>query len=179
VNRHEELEALFVRHGYTEFRWVQPGNIATGLWVRLKCMFGCPGYARNAACPPNVPGVAECRQFFDEYTLAAIFRFEKTLADPEERNAWSREVNEALLKLERDVFLLDYPKAFLLFMDSCGICAECAGQRVECLDPASARPTPEAMAVDVFTTVRRCGFPIAVVQDYDKPMNRYAILLID
>ena len=179
MNKYEELEALFARHGLTEFRWVQPGNIATGQWVRLKCMFGCGGYGRNASCPPNVPSVAECRQFFDEYTLAAIFRFEKTMADPAERHAWSAEVNEALLALERDVFLLDYPKTFLLFMDSCGVCEECAGRREECRAPSSARPTPEAMAVDVFTTVRRCGLPIEVVKDYDRPMNRYAMLLID
>lgn len=179
MNRHEELEEVFTRHGLTEFRWVQPGNIATGQWVRLKCMFGCGAYGRNASCPPNVPSVAECRQFFDEYTLAAIFRFEKTVTDPAERHAWSADVNQALLKLERDVFLLDYPKTFLLFMDSCGVCEECAGRREECREPSSARPTPEAMAVDVFTTVRRCGLPIEVVKDFDRPMNRYAMLLID
>ncbi len=179
MNKYEELEALFAKHGLAEFRWVQPGNIATGQWVRMKCTYGCPGYGQNACCPPNVPAVAECRQFFDEYTLAAIFHFQKTLADPEERHAWSAGINQALLKLERDVFLLDYPKAFLLFMDSCGLCEECPGRREECQNTYSARPTPEALAVDVFTTVRRCGLPIEVVKDYDQPMNRYAILLID
>jgi hypothetical protein len=35
------------------------------------------------------------------------------------------------------------------------------------------------MAVDVFTTVRKLGYPIQVLQDYDQAMNRYAFLLIE
>jgi len=35
------------------------------------------------------------------------------------------------------------------------------------------------MAVDVFSTARRCGYPIQVLTDYDQPMNRYALLLIE
>jgi hypothetical protein len=35
------------------------------------------------------------------------------------------------------------------------------------------------MAMDVFRTVRRYGFPIEVLSDYAQPMNRYALLLIE
>jgi hypothetical protein len=41
------------------------------------------------------------------------------------------------------------------------------------------RPTPDALAVDVFSTVRKLGYPIEVLSDYDQEMNRYAFLLID
>jgi hypothetical protein len=34
------------------------------------------------------------------------------------------------------------------------------------------------MAVDVFATVRKIGFPVEVLSDYDQPMNRYAMLLV-
>ncbi len=39
--------------------------------------------------------------------------------------------------------------------------------------------TPEAMAVDVFSTVRRLDFPMEVLSDYSQPMNRYAFLMIE
>jgi len=84
-----------------------------------------------------------------------------------------------LLKLERAVFLAGYHKAFLLFMDTCSLCAACPGVRGECKNPASARPSPEAMAVDVFATVRQYDYPIEVLSDYSQTMNRYAFLLIE
>ena len=173
------LESLFARHGYSDFKWIDPADIVVAQWVRMKCTFGCGEYGRNACCPPNVPSVPECRQFFSEYRAAVVFHFEKAVDQPEDRHSWSKEVNQALLKLERDVFLAGHQKAFLLFMDSCHLCADCSGARAECKSPRLARPAPEALAVDVFSTVRHYGYPIAVLADYSQPMNRYAFLLID
>jgi len=174
-----EMEELFGEQGYRDFRWIDPRRIVVAQWVRMKCQFGCREYGRNASCPPNVPSVAECARFFGEYRKAAILHFPMALENPEDRHAWSREVNRKLLGLERAVFLKGHPRAFLLFMDSCGFCQQCAGSRQECKEPRSARPTPEAMAVDVFSTVRKVGFPIGVLPGYQETMNRYALLLVE
>ncbi len=173
-----ELEDLIARHGFEDFRWIKPKDIIVAEWVRMKCLFGCPSYGRIAACPPNLPTVSECRRFFDEYSAAVVFHFEKKVDKPEDRHPWSKGVNQELLKLERAVFLAGYPKAFLLFMDSCPLCADCSGARAECKNPRSARPSPEGMAVDVFSTVTPLGYPIAVLSEYSQPMHRYAFLLI-
>ena len=93
------LESLFARHGYTDFKWIDPADIVVAQWVRLKCTFGCAEYGRNACCPPNVPSVPECRQFFSEYRTAVVFHFEKAVEKPEDRHSWSKEVNQSLLKL--------------------------------------------------------------------------------
>jgi predicted metal-binding protein len=175
----KQLQALFEKHGYTDWKWIDPADIVVAQWVRMKCMFGCGEYGRNASCPPNTPSVPECRQFFDDYDTAAIFHFQQTFEKPEDRHAWTKKVNEELVSLERETFLSGYPKAFLLFMDSCGLCDECAGKREGCKNPRKARPTPEGMAVDVYTTVRQYGFPIQVLADYSQAMNRYAFLLIE
>ncbi len=179
MSDNQALEALFAKHGYTDFRWIDPKKIVVAQWVRMKCMFGCGEFGRNAACPPNVPSVPECRQFFEGYTRAAVFHFAKTVDAPEDRHEWTRGVNAGLVALERAVFLAGHQKAFLLAMDSCGLCEECAGVREECKVPRSARPTPEGMAVDVFSTVRRIGYPIEVLTDYRQAMNRYAFLMIE
>jgi len=101
------------------------------------------------------------------------------VAKPEDRRVWARAINERLLALEREVFLAGYQKAFLLFMDSCHLCGECEKTRAECKNPKSARPAPEALAVDVFATVRGCGYPIEVLSEYSQTMNRYAFLLVE
>jgi predicted metal-binding protein len=173
------LEALFMKYGHKDFKWIKPADIVVSQWVRMKCMFGCSDYSRNASCPPNTPSVAECRQFFNEYNTVVVFHFPKALDKPEDRGAWSRKVNQSLLKLEREVFLLGYQKAFLLFMDCCRICNNCPGKKAECKSPENARPSAEAMAIDVFSTVRKYELPITVLSDYSQPMNRYAFLFIE
>jgi predicted metal-binding protein len=80
--------------------------------------------------------------------------------------------------VEREVFLAGYEKAFLLFMDECRICSKCTGSRINCKNLELARPCPEGLGVDVFTTVRAFGYPIEVLTDYQQEMNRYAFLLV-
>ena len=176
--KRRELDALFHKHGYRDFKWIDPQRIVVSQWVRLKCMYGCGEFGQNAACPPNTPSVAECERFFRKYTDAVIFHFEKKVDKPEDRHAWSREVNVGLFKLEREVFLSGYERAFLLFMDSCNICATCSVERGTCIEPKIARPSPEAMAMDVYSTVRGVGYPIEPLTDYSQAMNRYAFLMV-
>ena len=174
-----QLEHLFQEHGYTAFKWIDPKKIIVSQWVRMKCTFGCKEYGKSCCCPPNVPSVAECQRFFQEYHSAVIFRFAKKVEKPEDRHRWSNEVNSKLSQLERSVFLSGFERTFLLFMATCGICSECAGKRDECKNPQLARPALESLAVDVFSTVRQFGFPIEVRTDYSQEMNRYALLLIE
>ncbi len=176
--KRKTLDAIFKKKGYNDYKWIHPQKIIVAQWVRMKCKFGCTEYGRGGACPPNTPSVAECEQFFSEYSDATILHFDGTMNKPEDRHAWSHKINAELVKLERKVFLAGYERAFLLSMDSCGFCKECTGDRQTCKEPRMARPTPEAMAVDVYSTVRQYGFPINVRTDYDQKMNRYAFLMV-
>lgn len=174
----EQLEQLFQQHGFSNFKWIDPQKIIVAQWVRMKCMYGCGNYGQNASCPPNVPSVSECERFFKEYSEAVIFHFEKKVDKPEDRHDWSKKINSRLSKLERETFINGNQRAFMLFMDSCSLCEECAGNRDECKLPRTARPSPESMAVDVFSTVRQFGFHIEVCKDYDQAMNRYAFFMV-
>jgi predicted metal-binding protein len=175
---HDAIEALLTRHGVPDFRWLHPSDIATAHWVRMKCVHGCPEFGHRACCPPNTPPVAECRAWLDEYQHALILHFARRVERPELRHAWTREVNTALLALEREVFLAGHPKAFLLYLDSCNLCEDCAPRRAGCKEPMRMRPSPEAMAIDVFGTARKAGLPIQVLRATDEEMNRYAFLLV-
>jgi predicted metal-binding protein len=157
---------------------MDPKRIIVRQWVRMKCTFGCEEYGHSGSCPPNTPSVAECERFFKEYNDAVVFHFRKAMDRPEDRHAWTRKVNRGLLELEREVFLSGQERTFLLFMDSCFLCKECAEQREGCLNPKLSRPAPEAMAVDVFSTVRALGFPIEVKTDDSQAMDRYAFLMV-
>ena len=176
--KRREVEKLIRSFGFQDFRWADPRRFVVAEWVRMKCLFGCPEYGRTASCPPQVPEVDACRRFFRDYRQAVVFHFQKRVAKPQDRFSWTRSVNRELLKLEREVFLRGAEKAFLLFLDSCNLCPECSSQRQTCKLPKMARPTPDALAMDVYSTVRRLGYPFQVLSDTSQTMNRYAFLLI-
>ena len=173
------LQKMFNDNGFSNYRWIDPTEIVVAQWVRLKCMYGCDSYGRNASCPPNTPAVADCRTFFQEFRLGVVFHFAKCLDDPEERHAWLREINRALYELERQVFLSGYQKAFMLFMDNCKLCRDCANTRAACRNKKLARPSAEGMGVDVFATVAKFGYQVELLDKYDQEMERFAFLMIE
>ena len=67
----------------------------------------------------------------------------------------------------------------MTYIDSCSLCDECGVTKERCKNPRQSRPGPEAMAVDVFGTVAKVGYPIEVLTDPKQSMNRYAILMVD
>lgn len=174
----KQVDDVLHSNGYTDYKWIDPQEIRVAQWVRLKCMFGCGEYGRGGTCPPNTPSVADCERFFKEYGNAVVLHFEGQMEKPEDRHAWSAKINAKLVKLERAVFLAGFERAFLLFMDSCGFCPTCTGRRETCEQPRLARPSPEAMAVDVYSTVRHFGFAVDVRTGYHQKMDRYAFLMV-
>ncbi len=179
MDTREKIEELVKKHKVKDFKWMDPHKFVVEQWVRMKCLFGCDEYGKTATCPPNVPSIPECEKFFCEYTSALVIHYEKSVDRPEDRHAWTKTINSRLLELEREVFISGCRKAFLLFLDSCTFCDGCPGKLEKCKDPKKARPTPEALGVDVYATVRQIGYPIEVLSDYSQTMNRYAFLLIE
>lgn len=175
----EKLEELFRQYEFADFKWINTKDIVVSQWVRFRCMYGCSDYGKCATCPPNTPSIAECREMISEYSDAVVFHFEKAVEKPEERKDWSKKTILKLLELEREVFLSGYHKTLLLPFDNCGLCKKCGGTRIDCKNPKMVRPGADALGIDVFTTVRKIGYPIQVLKNYDEAMNRYAFLLVD
>jgi predicted metal-binding protein len=82
--------------------------------------------------------------------------------------------------LEREVFLADYPKAFVFPPGGpCRVCASCSANRSACKNPDAARPSLEAFAVDVYSTARKAGYQIHVLKEFHEQMNRFGLLLVE
>jgi predicted metal-binding protein len=108
-----------------------------------------------------------------------IFHFQKKLENAKEYRSWSQSISPKLLKLEREVFLSGYYKAFLISFDACNNCEECIGSRQECRNKKAARPGADALCVDVYATARKAGYHIEVLKNYTDSMDRYAFLMIE
>ena len=179
MQNQKRLEDLFIDNGFDDYQWIKGKDIKVSQWVRFKCMYGCNSYGKSSTCPPNVPTVNECERFFSEYSSAIIFHFNVKFEDSEQLKPWCKTINNKLAKLERDVFLAGFYKTFVLYVDECNICSTCTAERSECKNKKIARPCTEALAIDIYETVRNIGYPIQVLTDSKEEMNRYAILLIE
>jgi predicted metal-binding protein len=145
---------------------VDPSEVVTAEWVRLKCQFGCGGYGRSLTCPPHSPAPDRTRRVLNEYRTAYLIWWG-------ERHPGREELGE----IEREVFLAGFYKALLLASGPCHVCDPCPLE-YPCLHPRAARPSMEACGIDVYETAHRAGFPLRVVTSREDTPNFYSLLLV-
>ena len=151
---------------------IDPGSVVTAEWVRMKCQFGCPGFGMTLCCPPRAPTPDITRKVIDSYQKAILFhrRFKKG-----ER---SKLLNEIVVRLEIEIFLDGYYKAWSMGSGPCRLCKEC-DLTGPCKHGYEARPSMEACGIDVFKTARDNGFPIEVVRTHEEERNSYGLILVE
>ncbi len=150
-----------------DFASVDPGDVVTARWVRMKCTYGCGGYGGCLTCPPHSPTPSETREMLDEYETAYLIWWGDS---PPGRSV--------LAEIERDVFLAGHYKAFTFATGPCRLCDPCPLEP-PCRHPHQARPSMEACGIDVYSTAHRAGFPLRVVTSHEDTPNFYSLLLVD
>jgi len=156
-------------------RIISPADVETAAWVRLKCKFGCDGYGQTLVCPPYTPTPQQMREVLDSYKRAVLMHFEnKTKVKSTED-----EIKTTVVELERDFFLRGAWKVLGLGAGSCSLCKECNLKEQLCRHAEQARPAMEACGIDVFSTVKKVGFPIEVVRTRGQCPNYYGLILVD
>ncbi len=146
---------------------VSPASVVTAPWVYYKCQYGCGGYGKCLTCPPYSPRPGDTRTLLDSYRKAILVHCGEEWHD----------VKGLVAKLEREMFLAGYYKAFAMGAGPCHLCKECNLEN--CEHPEVARPSMEACGIDVFATARGNGFKIEVVTDRDCEDNYYGLVLAE
>jgi predicted metal-binding protein len=151
---------------------IDPGSVVTAEWVRMKCQFGCPGYGISLCCPPRTPPPEVTRKVVDSYEKAILLhrRLKK-----EQR---SKVLNETIARLEIEIFLDGYYKAWSMGSGPCRLCKEC-DLTGPCKHGYEARPSMEACGIDVYKTARDNGFSIEVVRTHDEERNVFGLILVE
>ena len=145
--------------------------------VRMKCRIPrCPSYGRAGNCPPHVPRTEEVRAALSNYRFAVLFKLEgratiRTHDLEEAKQAVRRQhadVTDIAAKLESLAFNRGYYLAMGLGAGSClhSLCADEPCGLLEtgvCRHQDRARPSMEALGIDVFAIARRVGWPLVTV----------------
>lgn len=151
---------------------IDPRSIVTAEWVRMKCQFGCPGFGTSLCCPPHTPTPDVTRKVIDSYEKAILLH--RRLKKGER----SKGFNETVVRLEIEIFLDGYYKAWSMGSGPCRLCKECDPNGF-CKHGYESRPSMEACGIDVFKTARNNGFPIEVVRTHEEERNIYGVILVE
>jgi predicted metal-binding protein len=167
--------------GASDAKIIEVASIKTGAWTRWKCQFGCPNYGHKHCCPPNVPTYRETREFLKEYKHGLLVQFTYKLTAADLKNYAQRDVQignetlKVLLQLEKAAFLENYYKAFALKGGTCHLCETCGEF---CNHPTQARPSMEAVGIDVFAFAADNGYKIEVMQGAEQELKIYCLVLL-
>ena len=162
---------------------ISTDDVIVDLRVNLKCQVPrCKSYGECLTCPPNCLSVEEFKKFLECYEQGVFIqvdqqtppgvksRVEETgsLSDLYKDKEYIKEytndlvqgkdiLQEVVTKVESEAFNSGYYFASGFVGGSCTKCKTCVGPGNPCRFPYYARPSLEAVSVDVFKTAERVG----------------------
>lgn len=154
--------------GATRTILIKAKDVAVDERVRLKCRIPiCGSYGQNLMCPPHVPPVAEFRAALGEFSDALLVQLTasvpKSSEDPrKDVFAAAKKLHELVNLGERTAFEEGFRFATGLIGGCCRLCDECGGVKPggRCAHPFKARPSMEAMGIDVTATTEKAGLEV-------------------
>lgn len=155
-------------NGIVEAKLIHSRDIVVDERVRFQCSYsGCRDYGRKLMCPPHTPGVDEFKKILSSYYMAVLVQLEGAIVNKDnwepETDRWALQLHDIIYKLEKKAFSLGFPFAAGLIGGSCKLCKDCPGKNdtnVKCLHREKARPSMEAMGIDVLSTCKDIGIKV-------------------
>lgn len=164
------LVEFLEKQGATAVRPLPADRIVVDERVRLKCRIPiCDSYHQNLMCPPFVMSVREFRRCLSRYEEAIILQVGEDIAGLDGRHpcrdvfAPAGRLHELVNLGEREAFMAGFRFAAGLIGGCCRLCEVCvaAAGGTNCRFPFRARPSLEAMGIDVVATVAAAGLSLA------------------
>jgi len=136
----------------------------------------CKGYGKSANCPPHVMGPDQAREWIEKYETALFFKIDVSpqVLLSEDRFKTFKTVYMIASKLEASAREEGFPLAQGLAAGSCkpvfckGRACDALTDEGECRYPSLARPSMEAVGINVFTLSKDAGWDIhTILKDSD------------
>jgi predicted metal-binding protein len=133
----------------------------------LKCMYGCEDWGKSWSCPsaPKALMPWEAEKVLRRYSRGMIVHTHD-----------AKQLQEITYQLEIEAFYDGHHFAFALA--ECYLCETCVFPD-PCKFPAKARPSMQALGIDVYATVKKLGLPIKILKSKDETPNYYGLVLLE
>jgi len=134
--------------------------------VYYKCLYGCPSYDSSKMCPPNTPLPRDFERALRKYEWGVLVKTRP------------HEINEIVVEVERKAFLLGHYLALGLRGGPCMLCDECTDPDEPCRHPDKARPSMEALGIDVFATLRNARISAELKKSSEDEWFYHGLILV-
>ena len=141
-------------------------KVVTDERVYYKCLYGCPSYGSSKMCPPNTPLPGDFERALRKFKWGVLVQTRP------------QDITEIVVAVEREAFLLGHYLALGLKGGKCFLCSECVGEDEPCRYPDMARPSMEALGIDVFATLKNAGVSAAVKTSGEEEWFFYGLVLV-
>ncbi len=169
-------------NGASSVKLISTADVCVEDYVRQKCQNGCRRFGVRLTCPPYTSTPEETRKWIKDYKKGLLIEFKLRGAAEQQVKA-----HEMAIDLERDAFLSGLYKAMILVSGPCRYCTPCVAEQAKdrgtmtkanCRFPMKARPSMEAVGIDVYKTIRKAGFRLEVAKE-GKPYKSFMLLLLE
>lgn len=174
IEKAKELsEMALAFDGIARTKIIHTRDIIVDERVRFQCSHsGCRDYGQRLMCPPHTPSVDKFKKVLSGYYMALLVQLIGTIKNKDnwepETNEWALQLHDIIYKLEKKAFALGFPFASGLIGGSCKLCNECPGEKdfnARCLQRDKARPSMEAMGIDVLSTCKNTEMEVTFASD--------------
>jgi len=180
----KDLCDLAIESGATKATAIEADKIVVDERVQLKCRYPpCYFYGRNRMCPPFTPTAKEFRECLSRYHYGILIQIKALITDevkahiqrPDAKLSklmmnkifvkerltgffpiWKKLLN-VTSKVEGEAFKRGYYLSLGLSAGTCPLCDVC-NPKLPCKHPFAARPSMEAVGIDVYKTAKNVGF---------------------
>jgi len=172
VNEYEQLVKAALTGGADRAVLLDADQVVVDDRVRLKCRVPiCKNYNHCLMCPPNTLTVDEFRGLLAQYSRALLLQLKakgKSEADIIETEL---QVQNLISDLETKALMEGNYLVAGFGAAHCRLCPECVGvySGERCRHPFRARPSMEAVGIDIFKTSQNGGIPVNILD----PENLY------
>jgi len=177
----ETLCEIAVKSGASYAKSIKTKKVVVDERVLLKCRYPqCRWYGQCLMCPPFTPSPQEFSRYLQKYRYAIIVQFE--FLYPEELmtniknddttlpelfyemghsleisidSGW-KDLQKIVAVIEKEAFKQGYYFATGFVATSCRLCEKC-NPNMPCKHPFEARPSMEAVGIDVYATTKNAG----------------------
>lgn len=163
-----EQEAYDLGFSCASLLWTE--DIVFDPRVALKCKQNlCTHYGNSFMCPPYIQENIDYIQCVDKYKIALLIQKEKELKldlNAEQIEVECKqlflEILDSILSLEKRAFNLGFIFSIGLSSGNCKLCDTCAAKTGgrSCIKPEKARPSMEAIGIDVLRTCAAVNLPL-------------------
>ncbi|MDT3699425.1 MAG: DUF2284 domain-containing protein [Thermincola sp.] len=167
LDQYRSLEQFAIDEGAHKAKVIRSEDIVIDDRVRLKCQVPvCQYFNRHLLCPPHTLSVAEFRSLCSQYPAALLVQAASQGFEENSLLEAEKKLHLLVNKVEGRALSEGHYLASGFIASSCKLCAQCVGynSKEPCRRPYEARPSIEAMGVDIFKTSQNAeiGFSLGL-----------------